>query len=117
MRFIFIPIIIFLSSCLNAQVYERYLKKEIEITYPKKIEVEWANDVFFQTDRYFTNGLVLEYYSQSFNRFGLSNLLFDPMSESGPIYSISVNHDIFTPKNVFGNPELTDRPYAGVLMF
>jgi len=116
LRSILISILLLLNSCLSAQVYERYLVEEVEVTYPKKIEVEWANDVFFQTDRYFTNGLVLEYYSQNFNRFGVSKLLFDPMSESGPIYSLSVTHDIFTPKNVFGDPEMTDRPYAGVLM-
>lgn len=116
MRLTLIVISLFLSSILNGQVYERYLEEEVEIIYPKKIEVEWANDVFFKTDRYFTNGIVLEYHSQGLERFAVSGLLIDPMSESGPIYSLSVTHDIFTPKNVYGDPEQTDRPYAGVLM-
>jgi len=116
LRFLIISFILLHTSYLNAQVYERYLEEEVEITYPRKLEVEWANDVFFQTDRYFTNGLVLEYYSQGLGRFGVANLLFDSMSESGPVYSLTLTHDIFTPNNVFGNPELCDRPYAGVLM-
>jgi hypothetical protein len=101
---------------IHAQVYERYRVEPVEVTYPKKLSVVWANDVFFQTDRYFTNGLELEYHSQGFERLHLNNLLIDPMSESGPVYSIFLTHDIFTPKNVLGDPEQSDRPYAGVLM-
>lgn len=110
-------LLIFLSTLLSAQVNERYHTEKIEISYPEKVEVEWANDVFFQTDQYFTNGLALQYYTQSLQKFGISKLLLDPMSESGPIYSLTLLHDIFTPRNVFGDPVQTDRPYAGVLMF
>jgi hypothetical protein len=98
-------------------VYERYLVEEVEVSYPRKLEVMWANDVFFQTDRYYTNGLEFEYFSQSFEHFGVAKLLLDPGSESGPLYSLTLSHDIFTPKNVLGDPEQSDRPYAGVLMF
>lgn len=116
MRLLLFSFIIFLSSFLNAQVYQRYQTQEVEKSYPGKFEAVWANDVFFQTDRYFTNGLEFQYYSQSFVKFGIAKLLFDPMSESGPIYSLTLTHDIFTPKNVFGDPLQTDRPYAGVLL-
>ena len=101
---------------MHAQVFERYQVDPVEVSYPKKLSVVWANDVFFQTDRYFTNGLEIEYHAQAFERLSLANLLIDPMSESGAIYNIFLTHDIFTPKNVLGDPEQTDRPYAGVLI-
>ncbi len=117
MRFIFLTILSFLTYLPYAQVYERYRTEFVEVSYPKKISVVWGNDVFFQTDRYLTNRLELEYHSQSFERLNLANLLIVPMSESGPVYNVFLTHDIFTPKNVIGDPAQTDRPYAGVLMF
>lgn len=117
MRIFFTSIYILLVSLINAQVYERYREAPVEVSYHKKLSVVWANDVFFQTDRYFTNGLELEYHTQWPEQLNIANLLIDPMSESGPVYSIILKHDIFTPKNVLGDPEQSDRPYAGVLMF
>lgn len=116
-RTVILFVLVFISSFLYSQVYERYLVEEIEVSYPDKLEIMWANDVFFQTDRYYTNGLEIEYFSQSFKRFGIAKLLLDPGSESGSLYSLNISHDIFTPKNVVGTPEQSDRPYAGVLMF
>lgn len=116
MRITLITILIIFPFFLSAQVYERYQVEPVEVNYPNKLSVVWGNDVFFQTDRYLTNRLQLEYYSQAFERLNLVNFLIDPMSESGPVYSIFLTHDIFTPKNVLGDPKQTDRPYAGVLM-
>jgi hypothetical protein len=116
LRIFFITIFIILVSVINAQIYERYREDPVEVTYPKMLSVVWANDVFFQTDRYFTNGLELEYHTQWPEQLAIANLLIDPMSESGPVYSLILTHDIFTPKNVIGDPAQTDRPYAGVLM-
>lgn len=81
-----------------SQVMERYQDEEVEVSYPEKLSVVWANDVFFQTDRYFTNGLEIEYHTQGLQNFALAGLLIDPMSESGPVYSLTLTHDIFTPK-------------------
>lgn len=116
MRFFFIFIFTLFSVSVYTQVMERYQVEETEISYPKKLSVVWANDVFFQTDRYFTNGLELEYHTQGLQNLALAGLLIDPMSESGPVYSLTLTHDIFTPRNVIGDPVQTDRPYAGVLL-
>ena len=116
MRLFLVSIFIVFSVLIHAQVFERYQEEITEVTYPQKLSVVWANDVFFQTDRYFTNGLKLEYHSQGMEKFAVAGLLLDPMSESGPLYSLTLVHDIFTPKNVIGDPVQTDRPYAGVLM-
>lgn len=109
-------IFLFISLALSSQVYERYVVEEIEIKYPHRLEVVWENDVFFQTDRYFTNGIQIEYHSQNLGYSALSQLLLNPMSGSVPVYSLTVTHDIFTPRNVLGDPASTDRPYAGVLL-
>lgn len=116
MRLYLVFIFIIFSAIIHAQVYERYLEETVEVAYPRKLSVVWENDVFFQTDRYFTNGLQLEYHTQNLEKFAVAGLLIDPMSESGPVYSLTLTHDIFTPKNVIGDPLQTDRPYAGVLL-
>jgi len=81
------------------------------------LKVKWENDVFLQTDRYYTNGVEIEYYTPWLKNIQLTKLLFVPFVNSQPHYSFTLTHHIFTPRNVWGDPNPTDRPYAGYLMF
>jgi hypothetical protein len=104
------------ASFLSAQGFQRYLVPEVVIEYPHRLQVMWVNDVFFQTDRYYTNGLQIEYHSQHLGNSGLAKILFDPLIKSEAIYSVVLTHEIYTPRNVLGDPMRTDRPYAGILL-
>ncbi len=116
LRLAFLGALLMAASFLSAQGFQRYLVSEEVIEYPHRLQVMWANDIFFQTDRYYTNGVQIEYHSQHFGNSGISKLLFDPLVESAPIYSLLLTHEIYTPRNVLGDPVRTDRPYAGVLL-
>lgn len=82
----------------------------------KKFTVKWDNDIAFQTDRYYTNGLEFEYHDQRLKYLYPARFLFNPYETSESIYSLTLIHHIFTPKD-FKNPTgLVDRPFSSYLL-
>ncbi len=84
--------------------------------------VQWLgvgldNDVVFQTDKYYTNGLHLEFYTRR-QGFPLINLfhLKNNINENS-YYGFSISQDIFTPeeKNSI-KMQIGDRPFASSLL-
>ncbi len=96
--------------------YYRFPSVEEEKTWPGRITVLWANDIFFQTDRYYTNGLRISYSNQNLKLLPLTGLLFNPLVETPAFYSVTLTHHIYTPRNTLGKPLAGDRPYAGYLL-
>lgn len=90
----------------------------------------WENDVFADTDRYYTNGAKLIWISGDLNKYSEDKRL--PSWSHGPVESVpmltrketvknialSVGQKIFTPRDI-SRPELIkdDRPYAGYSYF
>ena len=80
----------------------------------------FENDIFFNTDRHYTNGIALNYTTapQDTPRW-VTALAHDlPMfGGDGEVRtSYEVGQDMFTPQNTaLANPDPTDRPYAGYL--
>ncbi|WP_448519338.1 lipid A-modifier LpxR family protein [Rhodoflexus sp.] len=75
-----------------------------------------ANDVFFQTDRYYTSGLQFAYAAPVFNRLPLQKLT--PFSKRVVLawQGITIQQHIFTPNDLKSlEPLPNDRPYAGHL--
>ena len=116
LHFAFLAAFVLCTAFVSAQRFQRYLVPEEVIDYPQRLQVLWANDFFFLTDRYYTNGVEIEYHRQQLGNSVLSRLLFDPLVDSKPIYSLVLKHEIYTPRNVLGDPSFNDRPYAGVLL-
>ncbi len=73
----------------------------------KSAGMVWDNDVFFQTDRYYTNGLQVFYKTpKAFNLFNKGKITQD---------AFFIDHKIFTPaKFNQDNPDF-DRPFASSL--
>lgn len=117
MKFFWLLTSFFVPFHLFSQVeYYRFPVEEKQETVSRRISIEWANDVFFQTDRYFTNGLRIEYHNQNLKFFPLSKLLYNPLVETQGYYGFTLTHDIFTPRNTYGDPDPEDRPFAGYLL-
>lgn len=75
-----------------------------------------ANDVFFQTDRYYTSGLQAAYVAPVFGKIPLRWLT--PFSAESPTawQGIGLQQHIFTPKDLKSSEPLpNDRPYAAYL--
>jgi len=79
-----------------------------------------SNDLFtywYQSDKYFTDGIHLEFVHRIFNNKIADKVLlgFDTKYKD---FGLSFNHDMYTPDNTETyDVDSTDRPYAGQLYF
>lgn len=77
------------------------------------LRLELSNDFVFQTDKYFTNGIQLEYYSNFMAESFLNKFHLAHKSGDKSFYAITLNQDIFTPNK---HKLDYDRPFASYLM-
>ncbi|MCB9015636.1 MAG: lipid A deacylase LpxR family protein [Lentimicrobiaceae bacterium] len=74
------------------------------------------NDMFANTDRYYTNGVVLGYTAPAFTSWQLNRLLIRRNRNSVVHSALSLHHAMFTPLTTKEPPTLaSDRPYASTL--
>lgn len=75
--------------------------------------LRFENDFFYRTDRYFTNGISVDYYNEKFKNVRLNNLL-KTKSFGRQRYALLFRQNMYTPKNLGSDSiENKDRPYAG----
>lgn len=74
------------------------------------------NDMFSNTDRYYTNGVVLGYSAPGLTTWALNRLMIGRNRHSVVHSAISLHHGMFTPLTTKEQPTLSsDRPYASTL--
>lgn len=74
------------------------------------------NDLFNNTDRYYTNGIHISYSSPAFAFFRINSILPVPVKGSMEFNSIELHHAMYTPYTTKIPPLLKDdRPYASTL--
>ena len=113
-KLLLVAILSLFISSLNGQVnFWDYYK---DLNGWKKFSVKWDNDIAFQTDRYYTNGLEFEYHDQRLQHLYPSRFLFNPFETSESIYSLTLTHHIFTPKVFIIPPGTIDRPFSSYLL-
>ncbi len=73
---------------------------------------------FNRSDKYFTNGLHIQYGDEFLNNKVSRALLFHPLKESKSHFVLSFGQDIYTPLNVYlYSVDSSDVPYSGSLYF
>lgn len=109
-RFIITGLLLSLGANLVGQPYNK----------PHSLQIYLDNDFLnFRgdgTDRYFTNGIRVDYYyiKQTKPKFPSSFLL--KISETDNLYSWGIAQFMFTPKHIdLSEVQINDRPYAGAL--
>ncbi|TLX74689.1 lipid A deacylase LpxR family protein [Labilibacter sediminis] len=77
----------------------------------------WENDVMFQTDYYYTQGLAMELIHSHFQKNPVNHLFFfNKFNTNKQVYGISLHQQMFTPLDIKKENILYgDRPYAGLL--
>lgn len=76
----------------------------------------YENDVFLQTDKYYTQGVFFEYANQLVQKIPLHYLLFRAKNWDVIENKISIRQKCYTPTNItFSQISIGDRPYAGIL--
>lgn len=80
------------------------------------LEVEWANDIFLDTDQYFTNGLELRYYNSFFRKLPSSYILLPDRKGDVNYHSLTLTQHFFTPITASIDVTPNDRPFASYLL-
>lgn len=81
-----------------------------------KVEVSLDNDIFCNTDRYYTNGVHIIYHSPQFAFWQLNSLLPISNRNSMEYNSLELHHGMYTPFTTKLPPSLkNDRPYSSTL--
>lgn len=85
------------------------------------LRIQWDNDFINVrgdgTDRYYTNGMRIDYfYTKKRKAKFPSSLLLNISDENNNIYGLGIAQFMFTPKNIaVPDIQYNDRPYAGAL--
>ena len=83
-------------------------------------QVSWDNDLFNipnQTDRYYTNGLNIDFYHPALNRSFINAILYSGNDLNIKTTGIKLYQGIYTPADIHASEILKlDRPYASVVM-
>lgn len=81
------------------------------------LKINWANDFFFQSDRYFTNGFNFEYYSTGLGNSFVKYLHLPDQTNGKNYYGFGLKQDMFTPGDFHHYSHLgDDRPFASYLV-
>lgn len=77
--------------------------------------VNYENDFFFVTDRYYTQGISLELIMPFIKKSPLSKLLIPINKDALNYYGINFEQDVFTPRSIrHDSIYFGERPFAGV---
>ncbi len=99
-------------------VYSQRIENTIsfrEISYDSYIRFSYDNDFFTSSDRYYSQGIQLEYVTPAFKKNPFNFLLLK--SRSKPVKNgIALDHMVFTPSTIRSNDVIPgDRPFAACL--
>ena len=99
---------------LRAQVIDNTQSFK-DISSPRYIRLNYENDFFSATDKYYTQGVNLEVIAPALQHFFLSRLLCRP-HYNFVRFGVGVEHDGYTPTNIDrSDAQIGDRPFAGCL--
>jgi len=109
-KILFYILFILFSTSMIAQKNTGLLPKNI-------ISFKWSNDVIFETDYYYTNGLRFEFYFPFLKSNPINNILLPSSDNSLNYYGLTLTQDLFTPTEVTDTLRLrADRPYAAYIL-
>jgi len=91
-------------------------KKPVQNANYSGLEFQWTNDALQQTDKYYSNGVKLEFFHQNLRKNPINHLLLPHSAFAKNYYSIGIIHDIYTPSKTNRSEILYgDRPFFGYL--
>lgn len=92
-------------------------EKTADILPQNIISFKWSNDVIFETDYYYTNGLRFEFYFSFLKSNPVNYILLPSSDNSMKYYGLTLTQDLYTPTEVTDTLRLrADRPYAAYIL-
>ena len=90
----------------------------ILLSHERSFRINFDNDVFDNTDRYYTNGVRFDFISPALRQSPLSWLMVPYWGQGINYYGISILQNMYTPSTTkVGGIQYGDRPYASYLVF
>jgi hypothetical protein len=85
---------------------------------PKNIlEIAWANDFVFMTDRYFSDGLEFNFYNPAISKLPIRHILLPSQNADYSWQGVTLVQNFYTPDDLKTTEVVKDdRPYASYLM-
>ncbi|HNS16924.1 MAG TPA: lipid A deacylase LpxR family protein [Bacteroidales bacterium] len=98
---------------------EKRLNEELLLVNPNiYFCINFENDIFTNTDRYYTNGIRFDWVNPGFNRSLLTHLMIPLHHPARNYYGISLVHRIYTPwDSHIDTVTQGDRPFSSYLYF
>lgn len=101
----------FLSSIDNPEFSSMIL-----LSHERSIRINFDNDIFDNTDRYYTNGIRFDFISPYLRQSPLSYLMVPYWGSGSNYYGVSIGQNMYTPYTTkVGGIHAGDRPYAAYL--
>lgn len=100
--------------CTSVLAWSKNLDS-IPFTDHKEFYLDWDNDMWVQTDYYYTQGAKFNLINPGLRKNSINHMLFS-LNEADNYFGLSLIQEIFTPKDVHDSLiNVVDRPYAGTL--
>ncbi len=104
------------SESINFEGFKNFPTTKKDVSAKAYFRVVFDNDIFDNTDYYYTNGVRFEYVSPILNRFSLGKLLPSVNNADIDIQGISLVQNIYTPVNPDTRDiNKNDRPFSSYL--
>jgi len=88
------------------------------VIHPKSVAIHYDNDVFARTDRYYSQGILVQVTHPALAHLNVGGLLA-PLRQIGQTQTFiaTLHHEVWTPSTIRADSILRgDRPYAGVAL-
>jgi lipid A 3-O-deacylase len=112
---------------LREPVNQAYLFSPVEnpefssmilLSHDRSFRINFDNDIFDNTDRYYTNGIRFDFISPFLKQSPLSWLMVPYWGKGINYYGVSIGQNMYTPSTTkVGGIHFGDRPYSAYLIF
>lgn len=116
--FLLIGVLLVVPLGIAGQEYwEIAMEEETALPASATIIAEFENDIFLQSDHYFTNGIGITLVNNDLKLKAIDNILRSPLTYNMKRYSIEIRQNMYTPESKY-EPEIQygDRPFSGYLI-
>lgn len=94
------------------------LSSGISLSRDRVLAIGFDNDIFDYTDRFYTNGISIQYFAPAISDNPVKHILLPYWSGAKNYYGLSLVQNLYTPSNTkIGGILYGDRPYAAYLYF
>ena len=92
------------------------LAQDLRLEDKKYTWLDFDNDLFFKTDRYYTNGLTIGFIHPAIKKSPFRVLLYTKGKKTIQYGGVTLTQEMYTPINTDSQDQQPqDRPYAGTL--